>query len=51
MLSTGVDVGSLVHYEYCDVHAVGNTASVYNGCHSNRSTVQVFVYNRCHGNE
>jgi hypothetical protein len=23
--------------KYCDVHAVGNMASVYNGCHSNRS--------------
>jgi hypothetical protein len=23
----------------CDVHAVGNMASVYNGCHTNRSTV------------
>jgi hypothetical protein len=25
--------------EYCDVHAVRNMASVYNDCHSNRSTV------------
>jgi hypothetical protein len=25
--------------KYCDVYAVGNMASVYNGCHSNQSTV------------
>jgi hypothetical protein len=26
--------------EYCNVPAVGNMAVVYNGCHSNQSTVE-----------
>jgi hypothetical protein len=32
---------------YCDVHAVGNMAFVYDSCYGNQLTVETLVYNRC----
>jgi hypothetical protein len=32
---------------YCDVHAVGNMAFVYDSCYGKQSTVETLVYSRC----